>query len=87
MLFCAIFHRPIESLIKIDTYLDLLIGLTYYSLECEGRELPECVIRIVLTNSEVNKMAGDAVKVDVHKIVKELQPILVDVTLHSLLGE
>lgn len=64
-----------------------MIWLTYYRLESKSRKLPERVIRIVLTDREVNKVSGYAVKVNVHEVVKELQPILVDVTLHCLLGE
>jgi hypothetical protein len=64
-----------------------LVGLTHDSLESVGGELPEGVVLIILADREIDEVPCYAVEVDVEEVVEELQAVLVNVTLHSFLGE
>jgi hypothetical protein len=80
-------HHGERLLVKFLIDFDFLIGLTHDSLECKGGELPEGVILIVIADGKVDEVPCDAVEVDVEEVVEELEAVLVDVTLHSFLGQ
>ena len=86
MPFCAIFHRPVISSSILFNYLKLLIILGYQSLQNLRRKLAESLVIIKLTYSKVNKMASNAVYIDIHEVFQELELVLIRVsTSHGLL--
>lgn len=72
---------------KLFVSFNLLVILTQYRLKSICWQLAESIILIELTDSEIDKMPCYAVEVNVQKVVKEFQPILIYVTSYYLFSE